>query len=376
MSRTKQHTRKNISRKPSTTTTVGRVAADTARIVRAIKKETAGITGLAGTTTRTAARTVKQGTRLLSKSGKRALGVVRSGTRGAIRIANTTSSGSLRAAKKIVKGTTSVANTAIKNTVGIATNATKGVVGIANTTTRGTFGIADEIVKDTSKLSKKALRTTFKVAKGAVRNTSNALEHSVTGTIGLVDGTAKMVGSSAGNVVDCGNIIASDFVGALTDVTTGLIDGASAVVDATGKITERVLNNLFDVHATHVFHGAGKLAKQIAESLGGVVRRVPVLGNIAGYIVESVGGGVYHLVLKVGKFITGAGVRTGKIVRKTTDLVVYTLSAGRNQITDTQESIDDILKRIADSVTTRRGKSLRSAGGGGMTYGKSLRRNK
>ena len=169
---------------------------------------------------------------------------------------------------------------------------------------------------------------------------------------------------SAADAVDCGNVIASDFVGALSDVTTGLVDGATTVVDTTGRITERVLNDVFDVHATHVFHGVGQLAKQIADALGGVVRRIPYVGNGAGYIVESIGGGVFHVVVEVGKFITRAGVRTGKVARKSSDLVVYTLTAGRNQVTDTRDSIDDLLKRLADSVTMRKGKSFRSRGGG------------
>lgn len=328
------------------------VAADTASIVQAISKDTRDLLGVTGTAARTASRTLKRGTGLVTRSGKRALQIARTSTRGATRLASAA-----------VGDTTRLANRAVKGSLRLARTATKDVVGLARTAEKGALGLTHEIFQDSSKLGQDALKGSFKLAKGAVRETTYLLDNSVSGTVGFVKGTAKSAAKSVADAVDCGNVIASDFVGALSDVTSGLVDGATTVADTTGKITEQILNDIFDVHATHVFHGVGSLAKQIADALGGAIRRIPYVGKGAGYIVENFGGGVFHVVVEVGKFITRAGVRTGKVAHKASDLVVYTLTAGRNQVTDTRESIDDLLKRLADSVTMRKGKSFRSRGG-------------
>ena len=162
-------------------------------------------------------------------------------------------------------------------------------------------------------------------------------------------------------------LASQDVVDALETVVNGLINGAGSVVDTAGSVTENVLTDLFDVKATHVFKGAGKLAKQLADNIGGVVRQIPYVGNATGYVVESAGGGVFHVILSVGKLIGSTSRRLGRVAKKTTDLVVFTLHAGRDQIKDTAVSVDDIVDRVGNSLVGRSGKSaktLKGAGGG------------
>jgi hypothetical protein len=70
------------------------------------------------------------------------------------------------------------------------------------------------------------------------------------------------------------------------------------------------------------------------------------------------------VILSVGKLIGSTSRRAGRVAKKTADLVVFTLTAGRDQIKDTATSVDDIVDRVANTVAGRAGKSLKNAGGG------------
>lgn len=141
------------------------------------------------------------------------------------------------------------------------------------------------------------------------------------------------------------NQVSQEIVHALTSVVDGLVDGASAIVDTTGRIIEHT-STTFDVNATHVFKGAGGLAKQCADGLGTVIRKVPGVGGPVAYVVESVGGGVYHVVVTVGTLAGSAVKRTGKVARKGTDLIVYTLKEGQGTVDETGATVRELVGRL------------------------------
>ena len=207
-------------------------------------------------------------------------------------------------------------------------------------------------------------RTGHSTARGAVDFTASAVRGTVNTVRDTADVTLSNTGKSVANTVDFASDFSRDIVDALETVVSGLINGASTVVDTTGKVTEHVLTDLFDVKATHVFKGAGELARSLANNIGGVVRKVPAVGNATGFVVESVGGGVYHVILSVGKLIGSTSRRLGSVAKKSTDLVVFTLTAGRDQVKDTAVSVNDIVDRVANTVALRNGsKTLKSVGG-------------
>ena len=103
----------------------------------------------------------------------------------------------------------------------------------------------------------------------------------------------------------------------------------------------------------------------VKNEIGGVVRKIPYVGNATGYVVESIGGGVYHVILSVGKLIGSASRRLGSVAKKTSDLVVFTLDASNNQLKDTTHTVDDLARRLSHSLTTRKGNTLRESVGGG-----------
>ena len=204
------------------------------------------------------------------------------------------------------------------------------------------------------------------LAKGAMNVGSRAVRGTVRTAKNTVTKTAANTARAATETVDFARNFSKDVVDALETVVNGLINGAGSVVDTAGSVTENVLTDLFDVKATHVFKGAGKLAKQLADNIGGVVRQIPYVGNATGYVVESAGGGVFHVILSVGKLIGSTSRRLGRVAKKTTDLVVFTLHAGRDQIKDTAVSVDDIIDRVGNSLVGRSrtsAKTLKGAGG-------------
>ena len=218
-----------------------------------------------------------------------------------------------------------------------------------------------------SRASHRSSKSLKGLAKGAMNVGSRAVRGTVRTARNTVTKTASNTARAATETIDFARDFSKDVVDALETVVNGLINGAGSVVDTAGSVTENVLTDLFDVKATHVFKGAGTLAKQLADNIGGVVRQIPYVGNATGYVVESAGGGVFHVILSVGKLIGSTSRRLGRVAKKTTDLVVFTLHAGRDQIKDTAVSVDDIIDRVGNSLVGRSGKSaktLKSAGGG------------
>ena len=221
-----------------------------------------------------------------------------------------------------------------------------------------------------SRRSRASRRRASKSLKGLAKGAMNVGSRAVRGTVrtakNTVTKTASNTARAATETVDFARHFSKDVVDALETVVNGLINGAGSVVDTAGSVTENVLTDLFDVKATHVFKGAGTLAKQLADNIGGVVRQIPYVGNATGYVVESAGGGVFHVILSVGKLIGSTSRRLGRVAKKTTDLVVFTLHAGRDQIKDTAVSVDNIIDRVGNSLVGRSrtsAKTLKGVGG-------------
>jgi hypothetical protein len=233
---------------------------------------------------------------------------------------------------------------------------------------------AAQIVADLTHTGTRVANGTLTASTNLVRNTALVASDTARGTVkGAVDVYGRSVGYSES--------LTTDFIDALQDVVSGLVDGASTVVRTTGDVTEQLLTQVFDVRATHVFDGAGKLARQIAQDISGVVRKIPYVGKASGYVVESVGGGVYHVILSVGALVGSASRRLGKIAKKTSDLVVFTLGSSNDQLKDTSRAVDDLVRRLSHSLTVCDAHALRASRssvktGGGGGGGRTTRRTR
>ena len=155
----------------------------------------------------------------------------------------------------------------------------------------------------------------------------------------------KNILSPVGNAYNFTNDVSQEIVNALSNVVGGLVDGANIIVDTTGDIVDQA-GTMFDVYATQIFKGAGGIAKRCADGLGTVIRQVPIVGGGVAYVIESTGGGVYYIVVAVGKFAGSAARRTGKLARRSTDLIVYTLTQGKDTVQDTGSEVTGLVKRL------------------------------
>lgn len=228
--------------------------------------------------------------------------------------------------------------------------------------------VTNDIVATVTGAGKRLSKTVTGSSDNILTKTTDVAGRTVTGTVDTATDTLASTVDYTGNV-------ATDFVDALQDVVSGLIDGASSVVETTGDVTERLLTDVFDIRATHVFSGAGNLVRRVANGIGGVMREIPYVGNTTGYVVESAGGGVYHVILSVGKLVGSTSRRLGSVAKKTSDLVVFTLNASDEQLRDTTHSVDELIQRLSATLSGSEGKSLRQAGGRGRRSRRNARRN-
>ena len=148
-----------------------------------------------------------------------------------------------------------------------------------------------------------------------------------------------------GSALDLTNDLGQSLVDTLSNIVGGLVDGANVIVNTTGEAVEEA-GDMFDVVATQIFTGAGNIAKQCADGLGAVLRVIPLVGGGIAYVVESGGGGIYHVVVALGKFTGSAVKRTGKVAKKGTDLIVYTLTEGKCTIKDTGRTVNSLVNRL------------------------------
>jgi len=150
--------------------------------------------------------------------------------------------------------------------------------------------------------------------------------------------------------VDFTSDIAQEVVHALTAITGGLVYGANTVVNTAGDVTNQ-FGELFELYATQVFKGAGDVVKTISDQLGRVLRMIPLVGGGMAYVVEGTGGGVYHVLVAVGTLGSRAVKRTGKVVKQSSDLVVYTLTMGDGVVKDTGNEANDLVNRLANTIS-------------------------
>ena len=165
-------------------------------------------------------------------------------------------------------------------------------------------------------------------------------------------GISNTLATSATTVVDFTSDIVQEIANALATITGGVFDGASAIVDTAGSLTDQ-FGDVFNVYATQVFKGAGDGARYVANQMGVVLRKIPTVGGGVAYVVESLGGAVYHVIVAVGTLSGSSVKRAGKVVHQSSDLVVYTLTASNQQVGDTRDEVNGLVKQFTNTITNR-----------------------
>jgi hypothetical protein len=159
----------------------------------------------------------------------------------------------------------------------------------------------------------------------------------------------QSIGDSAASAAEFSGEVVNDFVNTVLHTVGGVVDGASIITDATSNILDMVVHDVVGIKTMQVFKGAGDISHKVSEKLGDVVDSVPLLGGPVAYIVRRAGDAVYHVVVSVGTVVESATRRVGAAATKTTDLLVFTLTAAKDELMEIGDDVTD-----AVSVLTRR----------------------
>ena len=143
----------------------------------------------------------------------------------------------------------------------------------------------------------------------------------------------------------------------VSSVTTGVENSISEISSAISKLGKSV-----HLVSKHIGTGATKTTKNLTKNLGKIIRRVPIAGRPALYLIKGVERGVYHVVLSTTDLVGFATRSVGRTSRKAGKIIVFTLTTtkklGTRILKDTNRVIKKILKRTRRR-RTRRKKSRR-----------------
>jgi hypothetical protein len=180
------------------------------------------------------------------------------------------------------------------------------------------------------------------------------------------------VEESATHAVEFSGDVLNEFVNTVLGAVGGVFDGANVLTGATADIFDKVVHDVVGVRTTQLFKGVGDISHQISEKLGDIVAEVPLVGGPVAYVVRRAGDGAYHVIVAVGSFAESVTRRTGQVARKTADLVVFTLTAAKDQLLDIGKSVTDAVSILTRKVRTRTSAAVAKKRGGRRTRQRRL----
>ena len=154
----------------------------------------------------------------------------------------------------------------------------------------------------------------------------------------ISDGTSRAV-QFTGEVIN-------DLVNVVLQAVGGVVDGANMIANTTGDVADKLAGDVIGVQTTQIFKGVGATTNQIANGLGTVVGEIPLVGKPTALVVQRAGEGVFHVIASVGSAAGSGARRIGQIAKKSTDLVVFTLSAGREELDEIGASVTQLVTKL------------------------------
>lgn len=177
----------------------------------------------------------------------------------------------------------------------------------------------------------------------------------------------------ATETVEFTNSTIENFTNTVLDVVTGVIDGTGKLTHTTADIIDTLVHDVAGEHTAQFFKGMGHIAKQLCDELGGVVEHVPLVGAPGAYVVYRAGDAVCHVIVSVGSITNSTARRTGAVVKKGGDLIVFTLAAANEVLKEVTGDVLDLVNII--TVGKKRGRSASSKKGrGGSRRQRATRR--
>ena len=157
---------------------------------------------------------------------------------------------------------------------------------------------------------------------------------------------SKDISTSTEKTVELSGDVMNELINVVLHSVGGIFESVNSVTKASGNITDNVMDNKIGVKTTQIFKNVGVTAKKVSDSLGKVVNVVPLVGGPVAYVVKRAGEGVYHIVVSVGKIAGSTAKKVGNLAKKTTDLIVFTLSAVNDEIQRIGKSVTDLISTL------------------------------
>ena len=184
---------------------------------------------------------------------------------------------------------------------------------------------------------------------------------------------ASDISEGASRAVEFTGEVINDLVNVVLAAVGGVVDGANLLTNTTGDVADKLASDVIGVQATQIFKGVGTAANDIASGLGTVVGEIPLVGKPAALVVERAGDGVFHVIASVGGAAGSGARRVGKIAKKTADLIVFTLSSGRDELDEIGESVTQLVSKLTARDSSKSAKKSKAKKGGSLRRRRSRR---
>jgi hypothetical protein len=131
----------------------------------------------------------------------------------------------------------------------------------------------------------------------------------------------------------------------LLDVLSGVATGANTIVTSVGDIFA-ALGQTVKVVSYEVASGVGNVTKQVATSLGKIVKPIPVAGAPTAYLVQGAAKGVYFVVMSVADVVGSVSTIIGQTAQTTGKVIVFTLTSGKDVASSVVKKTNKTVKRV------------------------------
>lgn len=130
----------------------------------------------------------------------------------------------------------------------------------------------------------------------------------------------------------------------------------------------------------NVGENLGEITNKTIETLGKPLKKIPILGDTAGYLVQGTKKGVYHLVITISDVGGLLGKTAGNLVSNSSKILVVTLKSSEDLVSNIQSNSLKLLKnttdRIRNTIKVNGKKSKRKARGRSRSRTKGSKKRK
>jgi hypothetical protein len=155
---------------------------------------------------------------------------------------------------------------------------------------------------------------------------------------------------------DTAEKLVSDLSFGILDVLKGVTGGSSNAIVTIANIIDKLGKNI-SIISKNTASGVGNVSLEVANGLGRVVNKVPLVGGASAYIVKGSGKGVYFVVMVVADVVDKMSTIVGKTAKTTGKVIVFTLGKteelSEDVVVSTNKLVSTVLGGIKKVVNTK-----------------------